>query len=551
MEQCSAELGAFWDRYRCLVEELGEGLLLLDRSAALVQANPAARAALGLAEDAEANLTDPGWDLRDASGEALPVGSGPVLDVLGDGEPRRNVLLGLLRGATPEGERAWLLLDGEPLLDEAGEVCGVVATLRDVTERQRSLAAIRETERRLQVLHDSSTEMISLFTAAGEFVYASPAFARVLSVAPQSMLGRACYDYVHPADRARVRAVHEQVLASTDPVTTNYRFGDPEGTGWRRVETSCCAVRGPDGKVTEIQAVTRDITARHAVEQMLRLAMDAAPIGMAVVGLDGRLLRVNDALLELTGWTQQQALTMGLLELTRPADVAGELESFGLLVDGRLPRWQVERAFTRSDGDEAWLHMSLSVARDEDNAPLYFIVHVLDVTQQHGVTRGLAQHALTDDLTGLPNRRLLRDRLFRELRRRERYGGTVAVAYVDLDGFKGVNDSHGHEAGDTLLRAVADRLRETVRAEDSLARLSGDEFVVVARVEDVEDAARLAARIRAALTGPVRLDRRSVELRASVGLVLALPGEEAEEVLDRADAAMYAEKTRHATAQSA
>lgn len=551
MGQRSEVLGAVWDRYRSLVEELGEGLLLLDHSGELVQANPSARAALGLAEDTTANLTDPGWDLLDASGAALPAGSGPMLEVMRDGEPRRNVLLGLRRGATPEGERAWVLLDSEVLLDEAGEVAGVVSTLRDVTERQRSLAAIRDSERRLRVLHDSSTEMISLLTPAGEFVYASPAFARVLSVSPQAMLGRACYEFVHPADRPRVRAVHEQVLASTDPVTTSYRFGDPSTTGWRRVETSCCAVRDSEGRVSEIQAVTRDITSRHAVEQMLRLAMDAAPIGMAVVGLDGRLLRVNEALLDVTGWSREQALTMGLLELTRPADVAGELESFGLLVEGRLPRWEVERAFTRSDGDEAWLHMSLSLARDEDNEPLYFIVHILDVTQRHAVTRGLAQHALTDDLTGLPNRRLLRDRLFRELRRRERYGGIVAVAYVDLDDFKGVNDSHGHEAGDTLLRAVAERLRDTVRAEDSLARLSGDEFAVVARVDDVEDAARLAGRIRAALSGLVRVDGETVPLQASVGLVVALPGEEAEEVLDRADAAMYVEKTRHGHAQPA
>ncbi len=538
------QLFAVWDRYRSLVEGLGEGLVLLDSSGSLVEANPPARAVLGLAEGTEANLTEAGWDLLDASGAPLPATANPVLGVLGDGEPRRNVLLGLLRDAGRTDERAWVLLDSEPQLDEAGAVCGVVCTLRDVTEQQRSLDSIRQTERRLRVLHEGAAEMISLHTRSGEFIYASPAYARVLEVPPPALVGRSVYDFVHPADRAALARAHEQALAGSDTVTVSYRFGDPSGTGCRRVESSCCAVREDDGEVRELQVLTRDVTARHAVEQMLRLAMDAAPIGMAVVGLDGRLLRVNDALLEVTGWTQQQALTMGLLDLTRPADVAAELESFGLLVEGREPRWQVERAFTRADGDEAWLHMSLAVGRDDDGEPLYFLVHVLDVTQRHALTQGLARHALTDELTGLPNRRLLAERLSRELRRQERYGGAVAVAYVDLDDFKVVNDTHGHETGDALLRTVAARLRETVRAEDCLARLSGDEFVVAARVDSVDDAAKLGGRIRAALTGTVQIGRVEVRPRASVWLVLARPGEQAEEVLDRADAAMYAEKAR-------
>ena len=161
----------------------------------------------------------------------------------------------------------------------------------------------------------------------------------------------------------------------------------------------------------------------------------------------------------------------------------------------------------------------------------------------------LAHQALHDPLTGLPNRLLLYDRLEHALRAMGRYGGAVALLFVDLDGFKGVNDRSGHEAGDRLLVAVAERLTHAVRPSDTPARMGGDEFIVLCdRLPDAVEAERVADRILAALRKPFVLGAERITLSASVGVAVARAGEAPDQIVGRADAAMYAAK-RHGDAR--
>jgi diguanylate cyclase (GGDEF)-like protein len=154
----------------------------------------------------------------------------------------------------------------------------------------------------------------------------------------------------------------------------------------------------------------------------------------------------------------------------------------------------------------------------------------------------MVEAALTDTLTGLSNRRCLADRLTAALGRASRGELPPAVLLVDLDGFKGVNDHHGHRAGDAVLIETAHRLQSAVRGTDTVARLGGDEFVVLCEGLDDAGAAEVVARIQAALTQPITLDGYQVTLGASIGVVVARPDEAADALLDRADEAMYAAK---------
>jgi diguanylate cyclase (GGDEF)-like protein len=173
----------------------------------------------------------------------------------------------------------------------------------------------------------------------------------------------------------------------------------------------------------------------------------------------------------------------------------------------------------------------------------------LDRAIRYAIQRSKAQAAVTrlathDALTGLPNRVLLLDRIEHALARARRSGSRVAVLFVDLDGFKRINDEHGHDAGDAVLRAAATRMSAVVRPGDTVCRLGGDEFVMVC--EDVGDegtAAQIQRRVLAALRGPVRVDGASIELGASVGVAMARPmAEDAAELLHEADVAMYHKK---------
>jgi len=203
----------------------------------------------------------------------------------------------------------------------------------------------------------------------------------------------------------------------------------------------------------------------------------------------------------------------------------------------------MEKRYVTKAGEIVWVHLAVSLASDEQNRPAYFIAQIQDITDRRAAQERLAHRALHDPLTGLPNRDLLMDHLSHALARSARAGTLAAVMFCDLDHFKSVNDTHGHEAGDELLVVVADRLRGVMRPGDSVARLGGDEFVVVA--EGVPDAAAvraLADRVRRALDAPVQIAGHALHARASIGVVVATAEDDARSVLREADAAMYRAK---------
>src|SRR5438093_6034313 len=161
-----------------------------------------------------------------------------------------------------------------------------------------------------------------------------------------------------------------------------------------------------------------------------------------------------------------------------------------------------------------------------------------NITRQKRIQQLLAHRALHDALTNLPNRVLLRDRIEGALARAQRHGSGIAVFFLDLDGFKVLNDRHGHAAGDEILRVVAERLRQAVRADDTVARFGGDEFVIVCHdVLNEERATTIARRVAAAVAVPVTLLEQDVVVRASIGVVLGWPGAVPDALVQDADTA--------------
>jgi len=333
----------------------------------------------------------------------------------------------------------------------------------------------------------------------------------------------------------------------------------------------------PAGGVTGAVAVFHDVSARQAAqaelraaEERFRFAFDHAHVGMAVNNLTppaapddprlGQFLRVNDALCAMLGYSREELHGMTFLEVTHPDDrAAGEdlLKAHGwgagdAVHDGPATSTvQIEKRYLRADGATVWAIVNSTLIRDGRGNPNYLIKQVEDVTARREETARLAAMAMQDPLTGLGNRTLMRDHLKQAVARTARTGRPVAVLFCDLDDFKPVNDTHGHAAGDELLRQFADRLRETLRPSDTIARVGGDEFVVIC--EDLEsDAAadEVVRRVTAAVDAPFLLpaadgSREPVRaaVHASIGVTtVAGPGLDADEVLHRADAAMYSLK---------
>jgi diguanylate cyclase (GGDEF)-like protein/PAS domain S-box-containing protein len=296
----------------------------------------------------------------------------------------------------------------------------------------------------------------------------------------------------------------------------------------------------------------RDVESREGMEALreaeerFRRAFDDAAIGMALASLDGRYLRVNPALAALTGYELDELVGMRFADITHPEDLSSDLAALEELLSGELASYETEKRYVHAQGHVVWVQVNVTVVQDGDGRPLHFIAQTQDVTERKRAQDELAHQALHDPLTGLPNRLLFLDRLEVALARLGRRDGAVAVLFLDLDRFKLVNDSHGHEVGDQVLMEMAARLRGLLRPSDTLSRLGGDEFTILCEeVSCDEDATTVAERIADALAEPFPLADREVFLSASIGIALGRDrAMSASALLRDADAAMYSAKER-------
>ncbi len=307
------------------------------------------------------------------------------------------------------------------------------------------------------------------------------------------------------------------------------------------------------GRVVGAIVVSTDVTERAAAEAAHRRSEDRyrqlvemAQEGIWEMDAKGRTTRVNRKMAEMLGYTPDEMVgrpLIAFMDEEGQATVAATMERYP---DGHAePR---EYSFVRRDRSTMWALLTTVGLHDPDGRRIGSFSMGADITSRKEDERRLAHRAHHDPLTGLPNRALLDDRLAQALILAQRDAIPLSLLLLDLDGFKRVNDTLGHEAGDLLLQEVARRLQATLRASDTVARLGGDEFAVLLPGTDEEGAVVTANKILAALTMPIRVGA-SVEVGASVGVALRLVGsgdsEQAAALLRRADAAMYrAKRTR-------
>ena len=278
-------------------------------------------------------------------------------------------------------------------------------------------------------------------------------------------------------------------------------------------------------------------------EERFRLTFEDAAIGMAIVSLDGRFLQVNQALVQSLGIPRAELLALTFQEITHPDDIDAELEQVALLLDGTIQGYQMDKRYMRPSGSVIRARLTVSLAHDATGAPLHFISQVEDVTAVRRAQDVLEHRALYDHLTGLANRSLLLDRLNHALAMHARNDKLVAVVFADLDHFKRINDSLGHDAGDRMLRIVADRMRTSVRPGDTVARIGGDEFVVVLeQIDSADQAGELFQRIQTSVELPLQLDGHLLLPAMSAGLTVDDGSGDALRVLRDADTAMYVAK---------
>jgi diguanylate cyclase (GGDEF)-like protein/PAS domain S-box-containing protein len=353
-------------------------------------------------------------------------------------------------------------------------------------------------------------------------------------------------------DRPAVQAgIEAAINGSAQNYRVEHRVRTAGGTPLWIVSEGRVVERDAAGRALRMLGTNRDITDRirdaealRASEDQFRGAFENSAIGMAIVGLDGRWRMVNPALCAITGYTAAELLALTFTDITHPEDRAISPAQLRDLLEGRRDTYQVEKRYVHKLGHPVWVQANVSLVRDAKGRPRHLISQILDVSERRRLQEEVEHLALHDQLTGLPNSRLLLDRLAHAIATARRTKQPCGLMYLDLDGFKPVNDTYGHAAGDLVLREFAARATKVLRANDTIARVGGDEFVAVLGAVAGEPEARIAAeRLLAAVARPFEVGGAQVAISASIGIALfPAHGEDPQALLEHADSAMYQAK---------
>ncbi len=292
--------------------------------------------------------------------------------------------------------------------------------------------------------------------------------------------------------------------------------------------------------VAAIHAQREAEEAHRASESRFAALFADAAIGISIGTVQGQILEVNRAMCEMFGYTRDEFIQHGVTEFMHPGDADGTWDIYGELTSGARDHFRMEKPFSRKDGRLIFTDLVVSLLRDKDGSPKYMVAMMEDTTERHELHDRLRHQALHDPLTGLPNRTLFFDRLDLALR-----GDRVGLCYLDLDGFKAINDTLGHDVGDRLLKEIGDRLAARLGERSLVARMGGDEFVVLVEQWSGPDTAiELAKTALATVREPLRVGARSLTISASIGVV-DVPAAQttAAELMKAADTTLYRAKS--------
>ncbi len=442
------------------------------------------------------------------------------------------------------GEAHYFEISKVPLFADDGSRSGLVIIGRDTTESRLHEEKLHIRDRAIDALPLGVT--ISDVRSKGTpTVYCSAGFERLTGYSSAQVLGKNLRLLQGElTDMAMLDQIRASVREERECLVELLAYRANGSVFWDEVR--CSPVRDETGRMTHIVGIHTDISERRAVDEKLRLAatvFDSSAEGVCITNPLGNIVSVNAAFERITGYLAAEVLGKNprLLNSGRHSTTFYSEMWHSIKRNGS---WQGEIWNRRKSGEVYPELVTISEVRDEDKALKNYVAVFADITQIKDAQSQLEWLVHHDPLTSLPNRSLLDDRLTHAIGRARRAKSMVSILLLDLDGFKHVNDSLGHPAGDALLQAVGQRLKSLLGNENTVARMGGDEFAVV--MEDVRHAgvmSDLAEQIIAVLAEPVELDGHSARISASLGIALyPQDGDDAVTLVRAADTAMYQSK---------
>jgi diguanylate cyclase (GGDEF)-like protein/PAS domain S-box-containing protein len=416
--------------------------------------------------------------------------------------------------------------------------------IEDITDRKASDAKLLESEARMRAIIENEPECIKIIDANGVLLDMNPAGLQMIEAdAVDQVAGHHVLEVIAPEYRAAYADLLDRVMAG-ETMQMEYEVLGLHG-GRRLLETH--AVQMIDNGKKIHLAITRDISERRKAEEKLHLAASVfthAREAILITSADGTIIDINDAFIRITGYPREEVLGQNprLLSSHRQGKVFYTAMWQDLIEKGH---WYGEIWNRRKNGEVYAEMLTISSIVDPQGKTQYYVALFSDITPLKEHEHHLERIAHYDALTSLPNRTLLSDRMQNGLVQAIQRSQPLAVIYLDLDGFKNINDTYGHDVGDQLLIALSGRMGHVLRRGDTLARLGGDEFVaVLIDLENTEASIPLINRLLKAASDPVPVGKLILKISASLGVTFYPQSEEvdSDQLLRQADNAMYQAK---------
>lgn len=431
-----------------------------------------------------------------------------------------------------------------------GDLC-VLCLGRDITKRISAEAALVETEEKFEKVFTQSPDGIIIIRQSdGIITDLNDAFSERSGRGRDVYVGEVFTKFL--AEEAQLDIPELELDLSRDG-----RFANREITFYNKEgEPIPSLISGTTLELSGeryTMVIAKDISKQRGAEERLRRSeqrfrgiFENAPVGILLVDMQGRIFQANHTAATLLAYDVQHMYGIHVSRLVQPEDRADLKQILQHLSDTNSPLHKSERKLVCQNGIEMWSNFHILLQRDQDDLPSYFIVQLADISDIKRGQERMEQMAFYDTLTNLANRRLFQDRLNQSIETCVRHNRSAALLYLDLDNFKRVNDTLGHEAGDFLLREVAVRLRNCVRSDDTVGRSGGDEFTILLNeVTTPSDAGLVAQKILNHLREPLDLDGHPLVVTTSIGItILPVDGNDPNILMRNADLAMYKAKER-------
>ena len=445
--------------------------------------------------------------------------------------------------------RTYLRHSTPQLLD--GQAVGRVWCYQDITafeKAQQALQAERtsalQAHAELAATLDALPDLLFEVDEMGTYLDYRTGRSSQAVAPPRSILGRTFAEVLPPETAANVMTALRQARAEGQTFGHEVLIPLPQGTFW--FEMSIAAKQTPVGQPQRFIVIARDITERKRAESELQLAAlvyESSSEGMAVTDAEGFVITVNPAFTDITGYNLQEVQGRNLSILNSGRQDAAFYQAMWTALDN-TGHWRGELWNRHKSGEVYAEALTINTITSSDGSQKRRIALFSDITQRKTQEEVIWNQANYDPLTGLPNRRMFREHLDIALAQAQHSGHKLALMFLDLDRFKEINDTHGHDAGDVLLQTAAQRLRSCVRESDMVARLGGDEFtLILTGMDSTERLDAISQALLRRLAEPFHLGKETEYLSASIGITLA-PDDatDSESLIKQADQAMYAAK---------